>query len=82
MAMMAITTSSSINVKAQAFLSDLTEEEGLKILEILKKNDQGLQSAIIGRVVSDHPGKVVLKNETGGRRIVDSLSGDQLPRIC
>ncbi|MEI7524348.1 MAG: hydrogenase expression/formation protein HypE [Mariniphaga sp.] len=59
-----------------------TEEEGLKILEILKKNDQGLQSAIIGRVVSDHPGKVVLKNETGGRRIVDSLSGDQLPRIC
>ncbi len=59
-----------------------TEEEGLKILEILKKNELGTQSAIIGRVVNDHPGKIVLKNETGGRRIVDSLSGDQLPRIC
>ena len=59
-----------------------TEEEGLKILEILKKNELGSQSAIIGRVVNDHPGKIVLKNETGGRRIVDSLSGDQLPRIC
>lgn len=59
-----------------------TEEEGSKILEILKKNELGLQSAIIGRVVSNHTGKVVLKNETGGRRIVDSLSGDQLPRIC
>ena len=59
-----------------------TEEEGLKILEILKKNELGTQSAIIGRVVNDHPGKIVLKNETGGRRIVDSLSGDQLPLIC
>ena len=57
-------------------------EEGSKILEILKKNELGIQSAIIGRVVSEHTGKVVLKNETGGRRIVDSLSGDQLPRIC
>jgi hydrogenase expression/formation protein HypE len=58
------------------------EKEGLKILEALKNNELGLQSAIIGRVVADHPGKVVLRNETGGRRIVDSLSGDQLPRIC
>jgi len=58
------------------------EAEGLKILEILKKNELGTQSAIIGRIVNDHPGKVVLRNETGGRRIVDSLSGDQLPRIC
>ena len=58
------------------------EQEGLKILEILKKNELGIKSAIIGRVVSDHPGKVVLKNQTGGRRIVDTLAGDQLPRIC
>jgi hydrogenase expression/formation protein HypE len=59
-----------------------SEKDGNAILEILKKNELGLKSAIIGRVVADHPGKVVLKNETGGRRIVDSLSGDQLPRIC
>ena len=58
------------------------EQEGHRILEILKNNELGLQSAIIGRIVSNHPGKVVLKNETGGRRIIDSLSGDQLPRIC
>jgi hydrogenase expression/formation protein HypE len=59
-----------------------SEKDGSKILEILKNNELGRKSAIIGRVVADHPGKVVLKNETGGRRIVDSLSGDQLPRIC
>jgi len=58
------------------------EKEGMKILEVLKSNIFGKRSAVIGRVVNDHPGKVVLMNETGGRRIVDSLTGDQLPRIC
>jgi hydrogenase expression/formation protein HypE len=58
------------------------ETDSSVILETLKNNELGLQSAIIGRVVNEHPGKVVLKNETGGRRIVDSLAGEQLPRIC
>lgn len=58
------------------------EKEGADILEVIKKNELGAESVIIGRVVSNHPGRVVLKNETGGRRIIDSLSGDQLPRIC
>ncbi len=58
------------------------EKEGLDILAVLKRNALGSKSAVIGRVVSDHPGKVVLKNQTGGRRIIDALSGDQLPRIC
>ena len=53
-----------------------------EILEVLKMNEYGRDSSVIGRVVNDHPGKVVLRNETGGRRIIDSLSGDQLPRIC
>jgi hydrogenase expression/formation protein HypE len=59
-----------------------TEQEGKKILDLLKRNEYGKESAVIGKVVADHPGKVVLKNETGGRRIIDSLTGDQLPRIC
>ena len=59
-----------------------SESEGLKILELLKSHELGKNSAIIGRMVSDYPGKVVLKNETGGHRIIDTLSGDQLPRIC
>ena len=56
--------------------------EGDHILEIIKKNDLGKQSAIIGRITGDHPGKVVLKTETGGTRIIDTLTGDPLPRIC
>ena len=58
------------------------EKEGKSIVEVMKKNKLGKQSAIIGRVVKDHPGKVVLNTETGGKRILASLSGDPLPRIC
>jgi hydrogenase expression/formation protein HypE len=57
-------------------------QDGLKILELLKDDELGRNCAIIGRIVSDYPGKVVLKNETGGLRIIDMISGDQLPRIC
>ncbi len=59
-----------------------SENEAESILKSLQNHELGKRSTIIGRVVSDHPGRVVLKNETGGRRIIDSLSGDLLPRIC
>jgi hydrogenase expression/formation protein HypE len=59
-----------------------SQDQVPKILELLKKNVLGRKSAVIGRVVTDHPGRVVLKNETGGRRIIDSIAGDLLPRIC
>jgi len=60
----------------------VSAEDGPNLMKVLRNNELGRKSAIIGRIVSEHSGKVVLKNETGGRRIVDSLSGDQLPRIC
>jgi hydrogenase maturation factor len=39
-------------------------------------------AAIIGEVVADHPGCVTMKTRVGGNRVVDVLSGEQLPRIC
>lgn len=53
-----------------------------KMLETMQKNELGKEAQIIGDVVSDHPGKVVLKTQIGGKRIIDMLLGDQLPRIC
>ena len=41
-----------------------------------------LGPAIIGAVVAEHPGTVELRNPLGGGRIVDMLSGEQMPRIC
>jgi hydrogenase expression/formation protein HypE len=58
------------------------ESSAAKILEVLKNQEKGKDCAIIGRIVNDHPGRVVLRNKTGGSRILGSLSGDQLPRIC
>jgi hydrogenase expression/formation protein HypE len=40
------------------------------------------QPAIIGSVVEEHPGTVELRNPLGSGRIVDMLSGEQMPRIC
>jgi len=42
----------------------------------------GKNAAIIGEVISDHPTTVVMKTSIGSSRIVDMLSGEQLPRIC
>jgi hydrogenase expression/formation protein HypE len=53
-----------------------------QILTSLRQHPLGAESAIIGEIVSDHAGKVVLHTSVGGKRIVDMLSGAQLPRIC
>jgi hydrogenase expression/formation protein HypE len=36
----------------------------------------------VGVVVEDDPGLVVLRSAIGGNRVLDMLSGEQLPRIC
>jgi len=53
-----------------------------KVLETMRKNEFGKETQIIGEVVNNHPGKVILHTSIGGKHIVDILSGDQLPRIC
>ncbi len=52
------------------------------ILEILRKHRLGKNAIIAGEVTTEHPGKVVMQSVIGGRRIVDMLSGEMLPRIC
>ena len=51
-------------------------------LTALKGHPLGADAAIIGVVVEDHPGRVVQKSRIGGSRIVERLTGEQLPRIC
>lgn len=52
------------------------------VLDMVRQNVYGKDAAIIGEVVSDHPGKVFMHTRIGGTRIVDMLTGEQLPRIC
>jgi hydrogenase expression/formation protein HypE len=52
------------------------------LLATMRSHPLGREAAIIGEVVDEHPGKVVLRSLVGGTRFVDMLSGEQLPRIC
>ena len=48
----------------------------------MRQSPCGRQACIIGETVDDHPGRVVMRTRIGGERIVDMLTGEQLPRIC
>jgi hydrogenase expression/formation protein HypE len=52
------------------------------MLSNMKKNALGKESAVIGEITKENKGKVVLETVIGGERIIDRLTGDQLPRIC
>jgi hydrogenase expression/formation protein HypE len=58
------------------------QRECEKILNVMRKNRYGRDAQIIGSVVAKHKGRVVLKTSVGGERVVDMLTGEQLPRIC
>ena len=51
-------------------------------LAALRSHPLGRDAAVIGEIVADPPGIVVLRTTFGGTRIVDMLVGDPLPRIC
>jgi hydrogenase expression/formation protein HypE len=53
-----------------------------KILDCLRKHPAAHGPAIIGEVTQEHAGTVVARGLLGSGRIVDMLSGEQLPRIC
>jgi hydrogenase expression/formation protein HypE len=65
--------------KLVAFLSpDCTNS----ILDAMRENEYGQGSVIIGRVVEEHPGRVLMKTTIGSTRVIDTLAGEMLPRIC
>jgi hydrogenase expression/formation protein HypE len=57
-------------------------DEADQVLNAVRQDPYGQKACVIGNVVEDHPGRVVLQTRIGGERIVDMLSGEQLPRIC
>lgn len=63
-------------------LAIVAAEDADRVLKILRSHSLGTEAAIIGEVVNEHPGLVMMKTRVGGTRVVDMLSGEQLPRIC
>jgi hydrogenase expression/formation protein HypE len=56
--------------------------EETKVLDILRLDPLGKYSEIVGEIIPDKRKSVILNTSIGGRRILDMLSGQQLPRIC
>lgn len=58
------------------------EEAAARALEVLRALPAGAGAARIGKVSAGPAGMVSLRTRMGSRRLLDLLSGEQLPRIC
>jgi hydrogenase expression/formation protein HypE len=63
-------------------LAFVPSDETERVLSAIRSHPFGEKAAVIGQVVADHPGMVTMTTHIGGTRVVDMLSGEQLPRIC
>jgi hydrogenase expression/formation protein HypE len=63
-------------------LAFVAPDHAEKVLATIKASKYGKDASIIGKVVAESPAKVFMKTPIGGARIVDMLTGEQLPRIC
>lgn len=64
------------------FLAIVDADIAEAALQALRALPETSGAALIGEVVTDHPGQVLLKSRIGGKRVVGMLPGEQLPRIC
>jgi hydrogenase expression/formation protein HypE len=60
----------------------VAREATTSVLSAMTSHAMGQEAAVIGRVVAEPAGRVVMHTVFGGMRIVDMLVGEQLPRIC
>jgi hydrogenase expression/formation protein HypE len=51
-------------------------------VNLLRQNDHAGQATAFGTLTKAHSGQVILQSNIGGRRVVNMLPGEQLPRIC
>ena len=64
------------------FIGFVEPSHAEQALEIIRADPRGANAAIIGTVQEEESGLVTMTSAIGASRIVDMLSGEQLPRIC
>lgn len=64
------------------FVAFVPEHDASRALEILRSQDVSAGAVRAGTVYEDSSGIVTLRSRVGGNRVLDMLSGEQLPRIC
>jgi hydrogenase expression/formation protein HypE len=63
-------------------LAVVAPEMAPAVLRQMKQHPLGADAAVIGEVVANHTGMVLMKTQIGGTRVLDVMFGEQLPRIC
>jgi hydrogenase expression/formation protein HypE len=64
------------------FVAFVAEQDAGRALDVLRRFPVCADAARIGVVTGSPDGMVTLESRIGGRRVLDMLSGEQLPRIC
>jgi hydrogenase expression/formation protein HypE len=64
------------------FIAIVPEHESARALDVLSRHDVSGGAVRIGRVSEQPAGMVTMKSRLGTERVLDMLSGEQLPRIC
>lgn len=64
------------------FMCFIAANKADEAIKVLHRFEAGKKAAVIGEVVQDHAGKVLINNPMGGKRVVHMPVGEQLPRIC
>jgi hydrogenase expression/formation protein HypE len=64
------------------FVSFIVPKDAERALAIMQSHPLGQSAAIIGSVTHDSSSQVTMKSRIGATRIVDMITGEQLPRIC
>jgi hydrogenase expression/formation protein HypE len=64
------------------FLAIVPRQRGEAALAAIRSQPGGEEARSIGRVVAEDPGRLALKTSIGSHRVLERLSGEQLPRIC
>jgi len=53
-----------------------------EVMQLLTEDDNCKNAKVIGSITNEHIRQVILQSKIGGRRVVNMLPGEQLPRIC
>ena len=64
------------------FIAIVPEDQSAKALKILQSHPLGQRACRIGEVLEESRAIVTLKSFIGANRILDMMTGEQLPRIC
>lgn len=60
----------------------VSPEDADALVTAMRKNKYGSEACLIGEVIAAPPGRVIMETAIGSSRMIDMLTGEQLPRIC